>query len=149
MTQEASAVMNDLIESLKDGELGFGAAAADVTRADLKQVFQKYASQRAEFARTLQAQVERSGEEAEESGSFSGTLHRGWINLKSSMSSRDDIAVLEECERGEDAAVKAYKDALAKEDIGSARSIVEEQYAHVRAAHDHIRSLRDTLKQGK
>jgi uncharacterized protein (TIGR02284 family) len=149
MTQDVSAVINDLIETLKDGELGFQAAAEDVTRNDLKRVFQEYSNQRAQFARVLQAQVERTGEEAADSGSVAGAVHRGWINLKSSMSSRDDIAVLEECERGEDSAVHAYSDALTTEDVGSARSIVEEQYSQIRAAHDHIRTLRDTMKQGR
>ena len=147
MTQDVTTVINDLIETLKDGELGFRAAAEDVTRNDLKQLFQKYSSQRAEFARTLQKQVERSGEEAQNSGSIAGSLHRGWMGVKSSVSSRDDIAILEECERGEDSALKAFSDVLASEDTGPARSIVEDQHKQIRAAHDHIRSLRDTTKQ--
>ena len=147
MTQDVTTVINDLIETLKDGELGFRAAAEDVTRNDLKQLFQKYSRQRAEFSRTLQQQVQRSGEEAEDSGSVAGSLHRGWMGLKSSMSSRDDIAILEECERGEDSVLKAYSDALASEDLGQARSLVQDQHKEIRAAHDHIRSLRDTTKQ--
>jgi len=147
MTQDVTTVINDLIETLKDGELGFRAAAEDVTRNDLKQLFQKYSHQRAEFSRTLQQQVQRSGEEVEDTGSVAGSLHRGWMGLKSSMSSRDDIAILEECERGEDSVLKAYSDALASEDLGQARSLVQDQHKEIRAAHDHIRLLRDTTKQ--
>lgn len=147
MTQAVISVMNELIETLKDGELGFQAAAEDVTRNDLKQIFKSYSSQRAEFARVLQSQVEGAGEEPEQSGSIGGALHRGWINLRASMSSRDELAILEECERGEDAAVNAYSEALTSEDTGAVRSVLEDQYSQIRAAHDHIRTLRDTMKQ--
>jgi uncharacterized protein (TIGR02284 family) len=147
MTQEVNDVLNDLIETLKDGEFGFRSAAEEASRNDLRQVFQKYSNQRAEFARTLQMQVQRSGEEAEDSGSVAGALHRGWLSVKSSVATWDDQALLEECERGEDSAVESYRNALGNSDlVGSARSIVESQYSQIQEAHDQIRSLRDSMK---
>lgn len=143
---EADSVLNGLIETLKDGELGFKTAAEDVKSREIKQVLKQYSVQRAEFARALQAQVERRGEKAEDSGTVAGALHRGWITLKSSVVSRDTLAVLEECEQGEDYAVKAYREALAGQHLDGTRSLVEGQYAHIRAAHDHVRKLRDSLK---
>ena len=38
-----------------------------------------------------------------------GAWSLGWGSVKAALSSRDDKAVLEECERGEDAAVARYR----------------------------------------
>jgi len=138
--------LNDLIEILKDGQLGFEAAADDAQSPNLKNALRKYSHQRAEFARQLQAVVVHRGEKPEDSGSLSGALHRGWINLKSAVATRDDLAVLEECERGEDFAVEAYRKALDHGELGAARSLISKQYTEIKAAHDEIRSMRDHMK---
>jgi uncharacterized protein (TIGR02284 family) len=146
MAQAETTVLNDLIETLKDGELGFTTAADDAKSPELKALFLEYALQRSEFAAKLQRQVEEMGEKAEDSGSLAGDLHRGWIELKSAVSVREDLAVLQECERGEDTAVKAYSDALAAENLGTARPIVEQQFAQIKAAHQQVKILRDSLQ---
>jgi uncharacterized protein (TIGR02284 family) len=72
-------------------------------------------------------------------------MHRGWINLKAALSTNEPQAVLEEAERGEDAAVAAYREALEQTDIDPAtRELINSQYAEVKAAHDHVRNLRDS-----
>jgi uncharacterized protein (TIGR02284 family) len=66
--------------------------------------------------------------------------------LKSAVTSGDDHAILAECERGEDSAVKEYEKAM-KDDLSpSLRDIVSHQYSEVKNAHDRIRNLRDTRK---
>lgn len=140
-----TSTLNKLIETLNDGKLGFTTAAEDAKRADLKALFARFASERARFAAELQEHVEQLGEEAEDSGSVAGDLHRGWINLKAAVANREDLAILEECERGEDSAVSAYRDALS-EDLGSLRQTVQSQFSSIKGAHDQVRSLRDSFK---
>lgn len=142
-----TSILNDLIETLKDGQEGFLAAAEDVTSHDLKSLFSEYSLQRSKFAGELQALAHSLGEkEPETSGSVSGALHRGWINLKSALSSKDDHAILAECERGEDSAVAAYSKALAEEGLpGHVTATLETQFKAVKAAHDRVRDLRDSL----
>jgi uncharacterized protein (TIGR02284 family) len=146
MTKDSVSVLNGLIEVLKDGELGFKAAASDVSRPDLRQVLTDFAVQRGQFVRALQYQVELTGESAEDSGSVGGSVHRGWLNLKAAVASRNDLSVLEECERGEDVALKAFTDAVAGHELGASRTIVEGQAVQIRAAHDQVRALRDGLR---
>jgi uncharacterized protein (TIGR02284 family) len=144
------AVLNDLTEILKDGQHGFQTAAKDVKAPDLAQVFQGYAKQRGEFAATLQAHVLALGADVEKSGSIAGTVHRGWINLKSALSTNEPQAVLEEAERGEDAAVAAYRKAMEHQDLDAATSdLIKSQFTAVKAAHDHVRNLRDSGKYRK
>ena len=135
--------MNSLIETLKDGEAGFRAAADDVVNADLKSTFHHYAIQRHKFATELQQFVVREGETPETSGSLTGTAHRGWMSIRSVVSTQEDSAILEECERGEDSAVAAFTAAIAEGKLGGAGTIVEMQHTEIRKAHDHIRTLRD------
>jgi uncharacterized protein (TIGR02284 family) len=145
----AISTLNNLIETCKDGQNGFQAAADGVKNSDLKTLFHTYSQQRAEFAGELQAEVTRLGGDAEQTGSLAASLHRGWINIKSAVTGEDETAVISECERGEDSAVRNYEDALADEDLpADVRSIVERQFAQVREAHDRIRSLEKATGAG-
>ena len=87
------------------------------------------------------------GEDPERSGSVAGAIHRGWVNIKASMSIDDDLAILEECERGEDVAKASYRKALDSGDLSpDARSVVQKQYDGVLRNHDQVRALRDRYK---
>ncbi len=137
--------LNDLTEVLKDGQHGFETAAKDVKAPELAQIFQGYARQRAEYAAKLQAHVATLGADVEKSGSSAGSMHRGWINIKSALSTNEPQSVLEEAERGEDAAVAAYRKALEQRELDSAtRALISSQSTAVKAAHDHVRDLRDS-----
>lgn len=144
MTSNTS-VLNNLIETLKDGQEGFRAASEDVKSPDLKSLFSEFSLQRSSFAGELQSLVHDLGEgEPEDSGSVGGALHRGWIDLKSAITSHDDHAILSECERGEDVAVAAYRKALEDPDISApVADTLQRQYGDVKAAHDRVKALRD------
>ena len=77
------STLNGLIETCKDGQEGFKQAAEGVERSDLKSLFFEFSQQRAHFAGELQSLVQTLGEDPADSGSFAGSLHRGWINIKS------------------------------------------------------------------
>ena len=138
--------LNDLTEILKDGEHGYRTAAKDVKSPELAELFRGYATQRAEFGARLQTEVAALGSKPEDSGSLIGSAHRGWINLKSALSTNEPQAVLEEAERGEDAAVAAYKKAMERpEELStSTRDLIAAQYSEIKAAHDRVRNLRDS-----
>jgi len=90
------------------------------------------------------------GADVETSGSVAGSIHRGWINLKSALSTNEPHAVLAEAERGEDAAVAAYRKALDTpgHDLPT-QDLVSRQYADIKAAHDHVKMLRDSATYRK
>jgi uncharacterized protein (TIGR02284 family) len=145
--KENISTLNGLMETLKDGEEGFKQAAESVTDLQLKSLFNEYSRQRARFTKALQTQVQSLGESRSEmSSSAAGALHRAWINLKSAVTSGDDHAILSECERGEDSAVKEYEKALNDDLSPSLREIVSSQYSEVKNAHDRVRTLRDAIK---
>jgi conserved hypothetical protein len=138
------STVNGLIETCRDGQEGFKQAAEGVERSDLKTLFYEFSQQRATFVGELQDLVRTLGGDPENSGSIAGTLHRGWINIKSVVTGKDEEAVLNECERGEDSAKKVYKDALETVLPSHVQQIVQDQYTAVQSAHDRVKALRDS-----
>jgi len=146
MKDDTESVLNDLIETSKDGEKGFAKAAEDAHDAQLKSLFAEAARRCREGATELQAKVRSRGASPETTGSAAGALHRGWLSLKEAVSGREDKAILEECERGEDYAKSQYRKALEKDLPADVRAIVERQYQGVLANHDRVRALRDQYR---
>ncbi len=142
INDDAISVLNDLIETNKDGEQGFRTAADSVTNTELKTMFHMYAQQRARFGSELNNEVLRRGGSPAQSGHVFATLHRGWINLKSVVTGKSESAIVDECERGEDSAKSNYEDALKKNLPSDLLGVVETQYIDVKAAHDSIRDLK-------
>jgi uncharacterized protein (TIGR02284 family) len=138
------STLNGLIETCKDGQEGFKQAAEGVERSDLKSLFFEFSQQRSHFAGELQSIVQTLGEEPTTSGSTAGALHRGWINIKSAVTGKDEKAVLNECERGEDSAKKAYKDALEDPLPSYIADVIRNQYDSIKMAHDRVKALRDS-----
>lgn len=138
------SLLNGLIQTCEDGSEGFKTAAENISDGNLKTLFFELNQQRAQFSAELQALVRSLGGDPEHSGSFSGALHRGWMDLKTAITGNDEQAILNECERGEDSAKSNYKDALGNNLPGHIQDVVQEQYTAVRAAHDRIKALRDS-----
>ncbi len=136
-------ILNNLIETSKDGEAGFKVCADDVKRTDLKQLFMERSRQCGAAAAELQRAVVELGGEPEDSTSVSGDLHRRWVDLKSLVTGKDEEAILNECERGEDVAKKQYAEALQKNLPTDIRAIVQRQYEGVLRNHDQIKALRN------
>jgi len=138
---EVISTLNGLIETCRDGQNGFQTAAEGVKNSELKSLFYSYSQQRAKLVGELQDEVRRLGGDPETAGSLAASLHRGWMDIKSAVTGKDDNAIISECERGEDSAVKTYSDALGKDMPAGVRPVVERQFASIKQAHDRIRSL--------
>ncbi len=138
--------LNKLIETCKDGEYGFKTSAEHVKSAQLRSVFLECCESCRRGATELQAEVARLGGKPEHDSSTTGTIHRGWVNLKSALTGNDDKAILEECERGEDAALARYRDAIKEPLPSDVMAIVQRQYEGAKRNHDRVRSLRDSAR---
>lgn len=141
--------LNTLIETCKDGQDGYKTAADGVKNEAATHLFREYSQQRMQFAAELQDLVRRFGGDPEQSGSLAGALHRGWMNIKATISGGDEYKVFEECERSEDWAVNAYKDALTKPLPPHVQTVVQQQYTSIQNAHDRIRGLRNATKSAR
>lgn len=138
---EVISMLNNLIETCRDGQEGFRTAAEGVRGAELRELFHTYARQRANFTSELHDEVRRLGGEPEQTGSLVATLHRGWMGLRAALEGADDRAVVSECERGEDVALETYRSALGTDMPASVRAMVERQFAEIKESHNLIANL--------
>jgi len=141
----AISVLNELIETSKDGANGFRAAAEAVQRPDAKALFTSRVPIIERAAAELQAEVRRLGGDPETTGSVAASVHRGWIGLKSAVTGKDDAAIITECERGEQLAVTRYEDALEKDLPAEVRALVERQYHGTVQNLERVRALGSAL----
>jgi uncharacterized protein (TIGR02284 family) len=143
------STLNDLIETCKDGEEGFRQSAENISDPQMKNLFIDRAQSCSTAASELQELVTSCGGDPETKSSMSGAMHRRWLDVKSAVTGKDDETVLNECERGEDVALKSYRDALQKDLPPNIRSVVERQYNGVVRNHDQVKALRDQVRTAK
>jgi uncharacterized protein (TIGR02284 family) len=143
---DITEVINELIETSKDGEKGFALAAKDAKDPTLSAFFHDGEQSCRTAAAELQSEVAKLGDNPERGGSVKGALHRGWVSVRAAATSRDDKAILEECERGEDYAKAKYSEALKLDLPPPFRDIVERQYQGVVSNHDKVRDLRNQYR---
>lgn len=144
---DAISVVEDLIETCKDGQKGFQEAASKIKRVDLKTFFDEVSLERSAFAGELQAELRGLGEkDKKDSGSVEGSLHRAWIETKVALGG-DDKTVLDWLESGEDTAKERYAKALSGKPLPSdLAEIVRRQAASIQKRHDEVKSLRDSAQ---
>lgn len=143
-------VLNDLIEINNDRVNGYERASDESKDrdVDLQAIFNKMADDSRGYAAELSQEVTRLGGTPDTGTTNSGKLYRVWMDVKTVFTGKDRQAILENCEFGEDAAQKAYREALASDAEISAdtRKLITEQQAALKTAHDLIKKYRDAHK---
>jgi len=141
----AVSVIENLIQTCKDGQKGYQEAASKIKRSDLKTFFNEQSLERSRFAGELEAELIRLGKPDQKvSGSVAGSLHRAWIDTKVSLGGGDKT-VLDWLEHGEDTAKDAYQKAVISDLPENIAQVVRRQAGGVQAAHDKVKSLRDSM----
>ncbi|HKB53920.1 MAG TPA: PA2169 family four-helix-bundle protein [Ramlibacter sp.] len=136
-------VLKDLVETCFDGEYGFRACAEQASSAEIKSTLMQRAEDCRRGAQQLADEIHALGGKVSEGGSAMGAVERGWVAVRTTLSTYDDRAVLEECERGEDNTLARYRKALSKPLPANVKLIVERQLQGVQRNHDQIKVLRD------
>lgn len=144
--QEVDETLRSVIDSLIDGQEGFQELGEDLKDETLKHYFLAESLKRAEFRGELETVLHQEGvHDIKESGTVSGTLHRTWGDMKARMG-LGDHSLLETAEKGEDAAKKAYEEALKKDLPLPIRQLLTSQSVHIQKSHDYVRAARDSRK---
>jgi uncharacterized protein (TIGR02284 family) len=143
---ETIDVLNTLIDTCKDGEYGFNACAEEADSVTLQSMFRQRAQECRAAAQELQTEVVRAGGEADADGTMIGSLHRGWVSVRGALPGKDDVAMLEEAERGEDRALARYRKALEAPLPPGLHTLVQRQLIGVQRNHDQLKVLRDQYR---
>lgn len=116
-SEKISNKLNELLVKNYDAEKGYINAIENVDSDRLKMYFKRRASERSEFAKELRTEILRYGEIPEDSGSFKAAMHRNWMTLKSTISSNNEEAILEEAIRGEKSSLEEYNELLKERNL--------------------------------
>ena len=137
-------VLQGILEKNYDAEKGYKKAMQDAKNPALKGFLQKQAAQRSHFATAIDKELRDLGETPTESGSVTGTLHRAWIDIKSSVSGNDDEAVLEEVIRGEKASVDEYEDVMKNNELApQINGVLQSQLRDIQGTLNRVKTLED------
>lgn len=133
-------LLDELIHTSQDGRMGYAEAAEFACDAELKRLFLLRSAECAKAVQDLQLAVESLGREPVEQGTLAGAAHRGWVRLRASL--RDNnLAVLEELERGEAHAESVYARVLGVRLPPEVLGLVQEQHRAVLRNLNEVRNL--------
>jgi uncharacterized protein (TIGR02284 family) len=146
-TDEATTLAT-LSSTLNDSINGYRESAGHAEAPELKQLFQQMADERHQAAQELRAEVSRLGGEPDSDGSTAGYLHQRFLDLKSAITGRDDQAIINEVERGEDYLKEKFEMALSEGQLsGPSREVVDRVFQSVRKGHDRVSALKHQMGQ--
>ncbi|MDE1193540.1 MAG: PA2169 family four-helix-bundle protein [Arachidicoccus sp.] len=135
--------INDLIRINNDRIAGYQKALDELkgkNEFDLETLFAEIIHQSETFKSELQGFTD---EPVEDETTMSGKIYRGWMDIKAIFTGHDRKTILSNCEGGEDAAKKAYKEALSEDLPAEVKDVVLEQQAAQMVIHNRIKALRD------
>lgn len=140
-------VLKTLTDTLADSVNGYRDAAQHVDGEEFRQMFTELADERSQVLSDLQSEVTRLGGSADRDGSTLGALHQRWLDFKAGITGRDDKAVINEVERGEDYLKSKFETAMDGDTLdANIRPIVERAYGSVRKGHDRVSNLKHSLE---
>jgi uncharacterized protein (TIGR02284 family) len=144
-TVKTKRYLNALLEKTYDAQRGYSNAAEVTNHVQLKRWLAQQGVRRTEFAAVLTGEMKRMNKTPELDGSFTGDMHRGWMNIKVALSLHKDEPILEECLTGEKYAIHEYGKVLENKDElpPSVVSILQSQKEEIQSTVNKINSLED------
>ena len=141
------AALNTLTATLIDSVNGYEDAASNTEPEHFRTLFRDCAQQRNQAVEELRAEIRRLGGNPEDDGSFLGKTHQRFLDLKAAVMGRDEQAIINEVERGEDYLKEKFEAALNSDTLsGEGRTAVERAYQSVRAGHDKMSALKHGME---
>ncbi|HVM23384.1 MAG TPA: PA2169 family four-helix-bundle protein [Sphingomicrobium sp.] len=139
--------LNSLITTTIDSITGYEDSAQNIDNERLRQIFRERADERQKVVQQLREEVRRLGGDPEESGSFLGKAHQRFEDLKAAITGRDEKAIINEVERGEDYLKEKWQAALQSGTLhGPSHDLVEQLYQSVKSGHDQISQLKHGME---
>ena len=144
---DAISTLNTLIATTIDSVTGYEDSAKNIDDERLREVFRSRADERQRVVEDLRGEVRRLGGDPEEGGSFLGKAHQRFEDLKAAITGRDEKAIINEVERGEDYLKAKWQAALQGGNLhGETHDLVERSYQSVKQGHDQISQLKHAFE---
>lgn len=144
-TKTANA-LNDLLQITNDRLKGFKEVDKEMISnySGLSAEYDHMVSQATKMRLELISLVTENGGDPDDSTTTAGGLHRTWIDVKNAFSVDKDDATLESVLFGENAAIKAYEDALDSGDLNpEVRIKISDQLQKLHESYNKFKSFED------
>ena len=140
--KEAIDTFEGLISILEDGKLGYTNTAEHVDNQAVKTDLLGYARERDLFIVAMQDEINKLGKSTDTAGGgLLGSLHRTWIDIKSSLTAGDSEAILNACITGDEAAVMRYQKVLEENNLEATQiAIITKQLKSIQHTLTEIKS---------
>ncbi|RYE70504.1 MAG: PA2169 family four-helix-bundle protein [Rhizobiaceae bacterium] len=140
------SVLNDLIATSLDSQMGFEGEADDAKDSRIATIFADFARDRGNLIKNLQTEAFNLGGKAEESPSTPGADHRGFMDLRHALTGKDDDAIVQEVERGEDHIKVQFEQALPDGELQSLTLIAARKaVVSFQSGHDTASAVKQSL----
>lgn len=144
---ETVNALNQLLEKNYDAESGYKNALLDAKNPYLKTYFTKQAASRSQNANELDKAIRDLNATPIEKGSTTAGVHRTWMDFKTVFTGKNDQAILEECIRGDKAAVEEYQTVLDNQNyLHESKNIVRQQLSNIQNTLHTIKKLDDIME---
>jgi len=141
------STLNTLIATTIDSITGYEDSAQNIDNERFREIFRQRANERQQVVESLRSEVRRLGGNPEDDGSFLGKAHQRFEDLKAAVTGRDEKAIINEVERGEDYLKDKFETALDGDTLtGDSRAVVERCYQSVRSGHDQMSQLKHGME---
>ncbi|MGB7395876.1 MAG: PA2169 family four-helix-bundle protein [Pricia sp.] len=135
--------LEEILEKNRDAQKGYAKAADKADSPQLQNYFRRKSTDRMQFNEKLKRELVATYDEIDDDGSFSGTIHRAWMDIKSLFGDTDE-SMLEEAIRGDKAAVEEYEEVLEEKALpAKVAAIIRDQHMKIRTDLNEIKSLED------
>jgi len=141
--EKVISIISELAEFVKDGKLGYQKAAEETDDVQIKSFCNQHSQERSVFLNELNGIITRLGGDPEKSGTVKGSIYRQWMDVKATLTGKDEEAIINACLYGEEWAQKAYHDALEQEELpADIRQVVEKQHQAAHTAYEKLTQMK-------
>ncbi len=116
-TEEIFDEIKEILAKNEDAFKGYEKAAENADSNTLTVYFRQKATKRKDFNMKLRREIKGAYSDFDDSGSFGGTIHRAWMDIKNLFSADSDESMLEESITGDKAAIDEYNDVIKYENL--------------------------------
>lgn len=136
--------LEEILQKNRDAEKGYRKAAENADSQSLMSYFENKSREREQFNNSLKREMVANYDDIDDDSSFTGSMHRTWMDIKAFFSGDNDEAMLEEAIRGDKAAVEEYDEVLEDTTLPSSiATLIRQQSTKIRTDLSQIKSMED------
>src|SRR3954462_11081695 len=141
------STLNTLIATTIESINGYEDSAMNVESERFREIFRSRADERQRIVEELRGEGRRLGGNPGDDGVRIGKAHQRFEELKAAITGRDEKAIVNEVERGEDYLKEKWQAALQSGNLhGETHDLIQRCYQSVKSGHDQMSQLKHGME---